>query len=122
MPTSIERPLSAAQPFGGIAHRFVELAPVRLRMGNSPFHETISLGTGILTFDHVAVNLEVARLLIQPDGADHLVDFSGRAQRIVDELGGAGDFPVDVELGLDLSRLMVDQHAELAFLPLPGRR
>src|SRR5688572_18226680 len=68
-----------------------------------------------LTFDHVSVNLEVARLLIQPDGADHLVDVSGSAQRIVDELGGAGDFPVDVELGLDLSRLMVDQHAELAF-------
>ncbi len=68
-----------------------------------------------LAFDHVPVNLEVARLLIQPDGADHLVDLGGRAQRIVDELGGAGDFPVDVELGLDLSRLMVDQHAELAF-------
>src|SRR5262245_20978595 len=110
-----ERPLSAAQPFGGIAHRFVELAPFRLRMGQFTVPRNDLLRYRDLTFDHVAVNFEVARLLIQPDGADHLVDVSGRAQRIVDELGGAGDFPVDVQLGLDLPRLMVDQHAELGF-------
>ena len=62
------------------------------------------------------MDLDVARALLGPNRAHHVVQLHRGAARIGQHRRGAGDFLVDAMLGLDLARLMVNQRAELALL------
>src|SRR5262245_39699543 len=65
--------------------------------------------------NHVLVNFDVPRLLMQPHAAYDLVDICGSGTRVVDNFGGTGNFLKNMKLRFDFLRLMVDQHAEFPF-------
>ncbi len=74
------------------------------------------IGYADFALHHVSMDLEIAGLLVQPDRADNFVDIDRRAERIVDDFRRARHLSVDAKLRLDLLRLVVDEHAELALL------
>ena len=111
-----ERAARGVEPLGRFADRLLHLALVRATEGESPVPVDDLPRHRDPPLHHVAVDLEVARLLLAPHGSHDVVHALGRRVRVVEHARRTGELLVDAELRLDLLGLMVDEHAEPALL------
>src|SRR6185369_17238674 len=105
----------AIKPLGGFPHCFFDLSCVR--MGKLqfaiPFHNVAwDLN---FTVNHVLMNFDVPRLMMEPGLPDDFINVRCRSPRISNDLCRARDFLENVILRLDLLSLMMNEDAEFPF-------
>src|SRR5690348_10488577 len=100
----------------GFARGFLELARIRFIKVQMPVPFEDLGGHFDLAVDHVAVNLDIARALFGPYGANDRMQVLRGGSRVGYYARGTGDLVVDASLRFDLAGLVMDERAELALL------
>jgi hypothetical protein len=77
-PNQNDRVVSAIKTLRGFTDGFIDLVPVLMRMGKLAIPIDNLIWNGDLLFDRIAMHLEIAWLLIEPDRTNNFVDVLGR--------------------------------------------